>query len=253
VTGGTNVIHTSGSRILAAGITAAVLLSGSAYAAIVTFSGIDVGANGRPIPNSDAAAANFDTAAAALGTKSIITFESAPLGSFTNLLVAPGVTINGTDFLGSPQTISNLTACTGALCGTNTTVGGSKFLFVNGGSVTFTFATPISFFGAYLGGVQLDGETINFNDGSSQSLIYPNPSSSVGGIEFFGFTDAGKSISSIQIQTINPSNSSGDFISVDDVRYQTAAVSGVPEPATLASVTFAIAALGLLRRKFRKN
>jgi hypothetical protein len=197
----------------------------------------------RPIPNSDAAAANFDAAAALLGTEGIITFESASLGSFTNLLVAPGVTINGSDAASNPQTISNSPLCGPSLCGFNSTSGGSQFLMLYGGSVTFTFAAPVSFFGAYLGGVQLDGETITFSDGTSQSLPYPNPGA---GMEFFGFTDAGKSISSIQIQV------NSDIISVDDVRYQTAA-SGVPEPATLASVTFGIAALGLLRRKFRKN
>jgi hypothetical protein len=229
---------------------AALALATAAQAGIINFTGVDVGANGRPIPNSDAAAASFDTAASGLGTEGIIDFESAALGSFTSLTAAAGVTITGTDFTGlTQQSILNATTCTVALCGGNTTLGGSKFLFVNGGFVTFTFANPTSFFGAYLGGVQLDGETITFSDGTSQTVTIPNPGIGIGGIEFVGFTDAGKSISSIRIDTRTVSNPLGDFISVDDLRYQRG--SATPEPGTLllgAAGLLVLAGVQLRRR-----
>ncbi|MGA3019426.1 MAG: PEP-CTERM sorting domain-containing protein [Bryobacteraceae bacterium] len=222
-------------------IMAALVLASAANAGIITYSGFDAGANGRPIPQSDAAAATFDTAAAAIGTEGLITFESAPLGSFTNLTVAPGVLVNGTDYGGSPQDILNSTTCTVALCGGNTTVGGSQFLYVNAGTVTFTFSTPTSYWGAYLSGVQLAGETITFNDGSAESVTIPDPGTG-GGIEFLGFTDAGQTFTSLTINTPNSNNSAGDFIAVDDVRYETAAsTTSTPEPGTLG-----LGAAGLL-------
>src|SRR3981081_157113 len=78
-------------------------------AALVTFTGADIGVlpSSPSGPNSTAAAASFGVAAALLGNVSIITFEGAPLGSFTNLLVAPGVSISGSDLNGANQTIKN--------------------------------------------------------------------------------------------------------------------------------------------------
>jgi hypothetical protein len=208
---------------------------GAANAAIIIYSGIDVGANsGDPRPLSDAAAALFDAA----GNETIITFEAAPLGSFTNLVVAPGVTINGSDFFANPQTIRNTPVGTpDRLFGYNTTLGGTQFVSLFGGTLTFTFATPIEDFGVYLSGVQLAGETITFNDGAPQVIPIPNPGS---GVQFLGFTDFGNQISSITINVIN------DIVGVDDVRFS---VAQVPEPATLALVGIAVAGLGFCRRR----
>jgi hypothetical protein len=179
-------------------------LVSSASAAIVTFTGGDVGANqGDPHPLSDAAALSFDTAAGLLGSESLINFESAPLGTFSSLTAAPGVTITGSDFVGGNQSINNTpSGSPSSVYGYNTTPSGSQYLNLNGGNATFSFATPIQAFGAYLTGVQLDGETINFSDGQSESVPIPNLGS---GCEFVGFTDAGASIASIEInvQTAN--------------------------------------------------
>ena len=214
---------------------------GSASAVVVVSSGIDAGANsGDPRPNSNAAAAAFDLS----NNETIITFEAAPLGSFTNLLVAPGVTINGTDCCGSPQTIRNSpVGSPDGLFGYNTTSGGSQWLSLFGGSVTFTFANPIEDFGFYYSGVQLDGETITFNDGAPQSINIPNPGS---GVLFIGFTDFGNPISSltINVQVAN----TGDIVGIDDVRFSVAQTQ-VPEPATLALAGLALAGLGFSRRK----
>src|SRR5664279_913967 len=74
-----------------------LLLAGTSFAGITTYSGFDNGASARPLANSDAAAAAFD---AATGNLPIITFESAPLGSFSSLVVAPGVTLTGAGYYG---------------------------------------------------------------------------------------------------------------------------------------------------------
>jgi hypothetical protein len=66
-----------------------------ASAAPLIFTGSDPGTNSTdPRPISDAAAAAFDTAAASLGPLSLITFESAPVGTFGSLQVAPGVRVH---------------------------------------------------------------------------------------------------------------------------------------------------------------
>ena len=220
----------------------ALLVSVPIARADVIFSGSDSGAGPTdPRPNSNAAAASYDAAAPG----SIITFESTALGSFTNLTIATGVTMNGSDIAGNPQTVVNAPVGTpAALYGYNTTAGGSNFVSLFGGSLTFSFATPIDAFGAYLTGVQLGGETITFSDGSSESIPIPNPGSN-GGVDFLGFTDFGKSISSVEI------NVSNDIVGVDDVRFQTASTS-TPEPgsvALLATIFVAIAVCLRIRRK----
>ena len=188
--------------------------------------------------NSDAAAAAFRTAASALGPVGTITFESAPLGAFTNLTVAPGVSMNGTDLNGSPQTIRNTTGSPAfpSLDGSNTTAGGSQFVEMIGGNLTFTFAKPTQFFGAYLTGVQTNffADNVTFSDGTTETITLTGAgtTSSRGEIAFIGFVDAGKSITSITINAGVPgpnANSGQDAIGVDDVSYQ-----AVPEPSALA-------------------
>jgi len=218
---------------------AGLAITGRADAGITTFIGSDGGAGpGDPRPNSDAAAASFDAAASALGTEGLVNFESAPLGSFSSLTVAPGLTISG-----STGTIVNAPTGTPAdLYGYNTTPGGSQFLSLYGGSSTFTFSQGVNSFGAYLSGVQFGYETITFSDGSSESVSIPDPSGDAG-IDFVGFTDTGPLIASV---TINASN---DIIGVDDVRY---GPTSVPEPASLGLV--AIGSIGLLgRRRSKEN
>jgi hypothetical protein len=200
------------------------LMTNVANANPITFSGGDAGANSTdPRPNSNATAASFDAAAGALGATSLINFESAPLGAFSSLAIAPGVTLSGADVGGSNQTIRNSPVGTpDRLFGYNTTAGGSQFASMFGGFLTFTFASPIDAFGGYLSGVQLDGETITFNDGTNQTIPIPNIGGGVGGVQFLGFTDAGKQISSVTI------NVDGDIVGLDDVRFTVP--SAVPGP-----------------------
>ena len=67
----------------------------SAAASPIVYSAFDSGAgSANPHPNSDAMAATF---AAAVGTSTLVNFELSPLGAFTDLAIASGVTINGSD------------------------------------------------------------------------------------------------------------------------------------------------------------
>jgi hypothetical protein len=106
-----------------------------ASGALVVFSAQDTGAGpGDPHPNTLAAAASFDAAAALLGGISLITFESAPLGAFSSLTVAPGVSISGANFNGADQQILNVPDFppNPSLGGFNTTVGGAQYADVLG-------------------------------------------------------------------------------------------------------------------------
>ncbi len=76
-------------------------------------------------------------------------------------------------------------------------------------------------------------DTVTFSDGTTQTINAPESGtgSGTGALDFVGFTDAGKLISSI---TINSNGSGTDYIGLDDLMYQT--TSAVPEPASFGLV-----------------
>ncbi len=228
--------------LLRVALTAAALAGGSwAYAVPTTYIGSDTGAGSASArPNADAAAAAFDLAAAPFA---LIAFESAPLGSFASLAVAADVTLTGSDINGMNQTIRDSPLC-GNLCGFNSTASGKQFAQGFGGSLTFTFASPIHAFGFYISGLQVAGETVTFNDGSPQSVSIPNLTG--GGIAFVGFTNA-SGFSDVTLTFINIVGVS-DIVGVDDVRYSAPAAS-IAEPATLALLGSGLAGIALYRRK----
>lgn len=211
-------------RLAAIGLVAAV--SANASAALVTYTGADdaVGSVAQLV-NSSAAAAAFDTAT---GPLSVLTFESG---------LPAGLTIAG-------GSITNISGC-GALCGINTTVAGANFLSLFGGTATFTFSTPINSFGFYVTGLQTNlvpQETITFTDGSSQVINIPNAIN--GGGAFVGFTDIGKSISSVTYSATN------DIVAIDDVRFGVAAA--VPEPSTYAMLLLGLGLTGFAVRRQKR-
>jgi hypothetical protein len=212
--------------LFAAAIVFALGTAERAHAAVVTFTGADNSVSSlAQMTNSVAAAGSFDAAAPGL---SIITFDSAP---------PSGVSVSG-------GSITSVSGC-GALCGFNTTPGGSNFYSVDGGTATFTFSSAINAFGMYVTGLQTDSvpqETLTFTDGSSQTIN--TPTSTGGGGAFIGFTDLGKLISSVSY------NATDDIVALDDVKFGSV-TTAVPEASTWAMMILGFAGIGFVayRRK----
>jgi hypothetical protein len=225
--------------ILAGAVGLVAITVAPASAALVTFTGEDImPTTSSPHPNSAMAAANFDASVTALGGGSLVTFENAALGSFSNLAIAPGVTMNGTSAGGANQTMrdtSNFPSFP-TLDGYNTTPGGAEFVEVQGGTLTFSFSTPVQAFGAYFSGIQTNffTDSITFSDGSSQTELIPGngTTSSVGALSFVGFTDVGKSITSVTVNA-GATTTGFDDIGVDDLRFQ-AASAAIAEPGSMS-------------------
>jgi hypothetical protein len=233
----------------------------SAGASPITFTGRDVGVSyGGPFPNSDAAHASF---LAAISTPTEITqtidFESAPLGAFTSLVVGNGVTAGFTN----QDPTSGISNQNPSGIGTwDTTRPGSQYVYVltpfvslpNTVTTTlsFTFATPIDSFGAYISGLGNDAPFgYQFDDGTGQvSLASSGLSNGFAETQFFGFTDFGHTITSVAISLTEvppvPQQNWHYAIGVDDVTVSTP----VPEPASLVLVC---TGLGVLARRRRKN
>jgi hypothetical protein len=202
-----------------------------------TFSGKDAGVNGSGArPNSDTAASQFDAAAGALGTINLINFESlSPLAYLPTIL--PRVTIlGGNNSFISDDAYTDISSA--PVVGFNTTSGGSKFLQTwNFDTVTFKFVNPIQAFGAYITGLGTrSGDVmLQFNDGSNQSYNLSNilRNGSPGGASFFGFTEAGKSISSVTFAEMTGNRDDGaDLYGIDDVRFVSSS-QPIPTPALL--------------------
>jgi len=234
-----------GALVASAAVLAAVS-AGSAAASVTVYSGNDYGAGAMsPKPNAYGARADYLAAAAGLGADQLIDFESAALGSFASIDLGSGVTLTGVNIFGADQKVASASACLDALCGYNITVAGSKFFEVYGGEATFNFLNPISSFGAFIAGAQIEGIHFAFTDGSSQSVDVPGQY----GTSFVGFTDPGKSISAVSLIVGN------DILSVDDVHFTFAApaggVGGVPEPASWAMMIAGFGGVGALMRRRR--
>ena len=183
-------------------------------------------------PNSNAAAASFDGAAGILGPVSIINFEDQPVGNFSSLMAARGVTIT----LGntSSEASGGIAATDDVKLGYNVTGNGSKHLrvvpIIEAGKVTvnFTFDIPVQAFGTYLTGVGTANGDLHllFNDGTNQDFSITGYAN--GGVQFAGFISKDAYITSVTMELQNITSDSRDIFGIDDVRYVY-----TPEPATL--------------------
>jgi len=199
----------------------------SASGAIVVYEGTDPAATtAAGMVNSKAAQASF---AGAVGALDVEDFEGIGLGSYTELNLGD-LLITATNPLeiraGYPQGIAvSGTQAAGSLGST---------------SVVFTFSQPIHAFGSYFSDVGDFGGvlTAHFSDGTQQVLSMPNTLPGDYGAMFFGLTDFGKEIVSVEVRN----TSTAEWYSFDDVQWQI-----VPEPATMSLL--ALGGLALLRRR----
>jgi hypothetical protein len=216
-------------------VSATIVLGVSTYVNPVqaaTFSGSDPGAT-TVGGNSLAAANSFDAAASLLGALQILDFETFP---------KPGVTVSSNDPFDGVQTNPGINQ----LLGGNTTVGGDQYWdTITSATTTFSFATPVQAFGAYITGLgtQSGQALLQYNDGTLQSVnLSTLIGSPRGGVGFFGFTASRKSISSVLFASAT--GSGNDFYGIDDVRYVSASAEPIPTPALLPGlVGLGVAAL----------
>lgn len=237
-------------------VSAIVALSSYAVAVPLVITGTDPFTGpGNPRPNSDAAAAAFDTLAADLNPIGAITFEGSPLGTFASMSPKPGVTVWNNS---GPDT--EISADSTVDLGYNTTLFGRKYLrFWQSGNnlmedVTFTFDMPIAAFGAYFTGAQENFPgafsveyTDQFNNSYSFLLDKPAPANDgTAATQFLGFIDAGAMITKVSVVMRRDTLDGGrDLIGIDDVRY----TACVPEPASMAILGLGVAALVRRKRK----
>jgi len=212
--------------LMIAGMFLVLGLSLPAFAAPVVYSGYDVGTSSLATsPNATNAAASFTAAV----STSVVTFES---GIPAWMSVVNGV-------------VTTDSGCSAAMCGYNTTPGGSNFLLrADPGTnyITINFTTPVYAFGAYFTGWQIDGQTLSYG---SVTLDMPGGDSSYGGTLFFGFIDVGAAITSITYTR------NSDIVAIDDVLLA-GTTSAVPEPGTMLLLGIGIAGIAVARRKLRK-
>lgn len=239
--------------------------AGIAEGAVVTFSGSDdfVGKDAVPRPISDATAAAFDTAGSALGTITLLNLDSLATGFSAVTNLGGGVTATFTDASSFFSGIAT-NASAGADGELGFAISGPNFLqaAVDVGkaemNLTFSFAQPVQGFGAYFTGIEsnIPGSfTLNFNDGTSQSLALPEGLSSStpdGGAPaaFFGFTSAGAAITSVTLTERAPLNGARDVIGIDNIRIVSGAPVPIPDGASLGLLGAAmIGGVTWLRRR----
>ena len=153
-------------------------------------------------------------------------FEAAPLGFFTSLGVALGVTAESVECV-KPEQQRHHEYSRGRDTWLQHNSRSPDFLFgscrsSNSGTVTLSFAfnDPIQAWGLYITGLGTANGNLYvvYNDGTAQS--HSVAGDFTGGSLFFGFTDAGKSISAVVIELEERYRRHARYVfGLDDMRY----------------------------------
>jgi hypothetical protein len=224
----------------------------SLQASIVSYTGNNTLTDlSQSFPDAAAADASFQNALTPGGFNTI-DFENLPVGSSHTVQALPDVSIRWKN-----QEFDTIRSDSDLSLGFNTTPGGTNFLSLDSANTdrrvaaTFTFSNPIDAFGAYFSGAgNSDGGVfIRFDDGTTERLRVVRPNSTDPGyVGFFGFTDFGKSISSVTLRVGIRGGSSDDIIGVDDIRFQTI----TPEPGMLGALGLGLlSTVGLIYRRWK--
>jgi hypothetical protein len=210
----------------------------------------DDSAVGGPNPNSDAAASNFLSAAAAFGPVLTQNFEN----------IAPGFSSNYT-FPGFSLILSEPNFGPGFSGVTNTQYGGNvygydidsgtgTFLGTSEGTATFTFSSPTNSFGFYTTGTQTvfgPASTIAFDGSDAQSLTVTQNTD--GGATYFGFTD----VNPFTSITLDSSNNT-DALGIDRISFNAPnLVAAVPETSTWMMLIAGVGLIGGIMRLHKKS
>lgn len=221
-------------------------------AGVVVHLGADPGAGpGQSAPNSATAAAAF--AAEVGGTTSLIDFESAPIGNFSTLNLASGVTatLSGTDTASPPGfTYGVTTDHPDVRLGYGTTPGGSRFVRVTptlgaaSASLAFHFTTPVDAIGLTITGLGTASGPLYAVFGTGAGEEHAINGSDAGGRLFFGLTGLTAGLTDFTLELRGVGDTSRDVFGVDDVQYHPQVIAtAVPEPGTWLPALIGVAAL----------
>jgi hypothetical protein len=232
-----------------AGIAALMVTAAPANAVTSVFSGQDDGASEfGPWVNSAAAEAAFKAAAGAYGAVKTETFESAPVGAFTPLVLSDmTISTPAPNFGPGLSGVNDLVV--NNLYGFNVSAGGKNWY----GFPNFTatealveFNAPTNSLGFWLTGIQAEFTAsidVELLDGSKETFSLPV--NSVGGAQFWGVVSDIAFTKVLAIQTNNPGVA--DAFGLDDISYN----GVVPEPATWAMMIMGFGLVGFAARRRR--